>query len=337
MIRAWLSYLPGWALMVALSLIAMGISSLVVIQGSQPLEASALVVILGIILRNAWKLPTPCVPGVKAAEKLLVFGIVLMGFGLNYNKVFSESRDILTLIIVTMTVGFVSIYLLSRWTRLSEKLGILLATGTCICGGTAIALVAPLIKAKEEETSYSIAVIALWGVAAVLLYPLAAKGLGITSSDDFGLFAGTAIHSTPQVVGAGFIFSEEAGKLATAVKLVRNCFMAPIAFLLALWFTRRMTTGEKTSINFAKAFPWFLFAYFLTSWLGTQKYVTPEQFKQYLEPVGKFLIIVGMAGVGLNTDLSSLRKVGVMPLIVGMAGAAIVAGVSAGMIYWLNG
>lgn len=335
MIAVWRSYLPGWALMVVLSLIAMGISKLVVIGGKEPLEASALVVVLGIILRNGWRLPQDCVAGVKAAEKLLVLGIVLMGFGLNYQKVFKESGDILTLILVTMSVGFVAIYLLSRWAKLSEKLGALLAVGTCICGGTAIALVAPLIKAKEEETSYSVAVIALWGVAAVLLYPLVARSLGVTDHD-FGLFAGTAIHSTPQVVGAGHIFSKEAGDLATAVKLVRNCFMAPLALLLALWFSRQLVQGEKTKVSFAKAFPWFLFAYFLTSWIGTQGYVTEDFYKQYLEPVGKFLILLGMAGVGLNTDLGSLRRVGLMPLVIGLVGAAIVAGVSAGMIGWLH-
>ena len=79
-------------------------------------------------------------------------------------------------------------------------------------------------------------------MAAVLFYPLVAKSLGVTDHD-FGLFAGTAIHSTPQVVGAGFIFSEEAGELATAVKLIRNCFMAPLALLLALWFSRQMAQG----------------------------------------------------------------------------------------------
>ena len=335
MIAAWRSYLPGWALMIVLSLIAMGLSKLVVIGGREPLEASALVVVLGIILRNGWKLPAPCVAGVKAAEKLLVLGIVIMGFGLNYEKVFKESGDILTLIIVTMSVGFISIYVLRRWARLTGKLGTLLAVGTCICVGTAIALVAPLIKAKEEETSYSVAVIALWGVAAVLLYPLVARGLGVTDHE-FGLFAGTAIHSTPQVVGAGHIFSKEAGDLATAVKLVRNCFMAPMAVLLALWFSRQAGQGGQSKVSWTKAFPWFLFAYFVTSWIGTQGYINSQMIKDYLEPAGKFFILLGMAGVGLNTDLSSLRRVGMMPLVIGMAGAVIVAGVSAGMIGWME-
>src|SRR5205807_895270 len=127
----------------------------------------------------------------------------------------------------------------------------LLAVGTCICGGTAIALVAPLIRAKEEETSYAVAVIALWGVAAILIYPLGAHELGV-SNEDFGLFAGTAIHSTPQVVGAGIVYSEESGKIATAVKLVRNCFMAPLAMLIALWFATQQVRDEAgPKVNFA--------------------------------------------------------------------------------------
>ncbi len=337
MSAVWLSYLPGWALMCLLSLLAMGLSKLVVIGGNQPLEASALAVVLGIIIRNAWRLPASCVAGVKASEKLLVFGIVLMGFGLNYEKVFKGSGEMLSVILVTMSVGLASIYLLSRWAHLSEKLGTLLAVGTCICGGTAIALVAPLIKAREEETSYSIAVIALCGVAAVLLYPPVAKSLGV-SDHEFGLFAGTAIHSTPQVVGAGFMFSDDAGELATAVKLIRNCFMAPMALILALWFSRQATQedGKSKSISFARAFPWFLFVYFLTSWLGTQGFVPEKFIKAYLEPVGKFFILLGMAGVGLNTDLSSLKRVGLTPLVIGIIGAGIVAAVSAGMIAWFH-
>jgi uncharacterized integral membrane protein (TIGR00698 family) len=180
-----------------------------------------------------------------------------------------------------------------------------------------------------------VAVIALWGVAAILVYPFIAHELDV-SSQQFGLFAGTAIHSTPQVVGAGFIFSDEAGKLASAVKLVRNCFMAPLAFLIAIWFTSKTVTEERgTKIQFARAFPWFLFVYFLTSWLGTQGYVSTISMDRCLS-AGRFLILFGMAGVGLNTDLSSLKKVGLKPLFVGLVGALIVAAISILLIYLLH-
>lgn len=335
-LKTWTGYVPGWLLLVALSLPALWISSLIVVGGKEPVEASALVVILGVLFRNLWKIPAPCLPGVKAAEKLLVLGIVLMGFGLDYRKVLNESQALLAIILVTMTIGFSATFWFSRLARLSDELSVLLAAGTCICGGTAVAVIAPLIKAKEEETSYAVAVIALFGVAAILVYPAVAKTLPHLTDEQFGVFAGTAIHSTPQVVGAGYVYSEEAGKTATAVKLVRNCFMAPMALLLALWWTRkRAAATEETAgakVNYAKAFPWFLFAYFLTSWLGTQGYV-PSDWIKHGEKAGRFLIVLGMAGVGLNTDLSSIRRVGLRPLFIGLAGAAVVAAVSAAMIW----
>src|SRR4051794_36798623 len=117
--RVWLGYLPGWALMVVLSLIAMWVSSCIAVEGkvpgrlSYPVEASALVVILGIVLRNTWGLPARCVAGIKAAEKLLVLGIVLLGFNLNYHEVANKGASILTIILVTMGVGLVAIYFLS--------------------------------------------------------------------------------------------------------------------------------------------------------------------------------------------------------------------------------
>jgi uncharacterized integral membrane protein (TIGR00698 family) len=337
-LRTLLSWLPGWLLLLALALPSLWVSAQIVIGGKEPVEASALVVVLGMVLRNAGRVPAVCLPGIKAAEKLLVLGIVLMGFGLDYHKVLGEGREILAIILVTMAVGGGATFLLSRAAWLSLELSVLLAAGTCICGGTAVALIAPLVKAKEEETSYAVAVIALWGVAAILLYPAIAKlpvvasALHVTDTS-FGIFAGTAIHSTPQVVGAGYVYSEAAGRTATAVKLVRNCFMAPAALLIALAFARRRSDGGR--IHYAKAFPWFLFAFFLTSWIGTNGYVPKEQVK-LLEQSGKFLIILGMAGVGLNTDLGSIRRVGLRPLLVGLLGALIVAGVSIGMIAVLH-
>jgi uncharacterized integral membrane protein (TIGR00698 family) len=337
--KVWLGYL----LLVALALTAYWVSSLIVVGGREPVEASALAVLFGILLRNAWRIPAPCVTGVKAAEKLLVLGIVLMGFSLNYHKVLGEGRVLLSIIIVTMALGFIATLLLSRGAGLSEGLGILLSVGTCICGGTAVAITAPLIKAKEEETSYAVAVIALWGVAAIFIYPTIARQLPI-SDQEFGVFAGTAIHSTPQVVGAAFVYSKEAGDTATAVKLVRNCFMAPLALLIALGHTRKYaaSAGGSPKVNYARAFPWFLFAYFIASWLGTEGYVTKEWLTlgdhhlgiNEFTAAGRFLIVLGMAGVGLNTDHGSIRRDGLRPLFIGLAGAVVVAGVSAGMIGW---
>lgn len=321
--------IPGWLLMLAVGLAASGISHLVELGGKHPLESAVLAVILGITVRNTLPLPQIFHPGIRAFEKVLILGIVLIGASLNFKDIGSQGPRILSIIIATMTLSFFVIFILAKWFRLPTTLSILLSVGTTICGGSAIAVTAPLIKAREEDTSYAISTIALWGLVAIIFYPKIAQVLGV-SDMNFGVFAGTAIHSTPQVVGAGFIFSELAGKTATAVKLVRNCFMAPLAFLIAIWHTHstiKTRRQEESRINVAKAFPWFLFGYFLMAGLSTKGYLTEAGIKAF-NLTGRFLILLGLAGIGLNTNFKSLKSVGIKPLVVGLLGAAVVAGIS---------
>jgi uncharacterized integral membrane protein (TIGR00698 family) len=313
-------------------LAATSISGLVVVGGKNPIEAAVLAIVLGILLRNLGLVPGFCLPGIKAFEKVLILGIVLIGASLNFTTIGSQGLSILAIVLVTMTVGFFLIYLFARIFRLPTGLALLLSVGTTICGGSAIAVTAPLIKAREEETSYAIGTIALWGLIAIILYPKIAQLMGVTEFN-FGVFAGTSIHSTPQVVGAGFIFSDLAGKTATAVKLVRNCFMVPLAFVIALWYTSRAASGEGDGgrVNVAKAFPWFLFGYFIMAGLNTAGFFTAKGVSD-LNTAGKFLILLGLAGIGLNTVFSSFKTVGLKPLVVGLLGSVVVAGCSILMI-----
>ncbi|MCB9030363.1 MAG: putative sulfate exporter family transporter [Deltaproteobacteria bacterium] len=320
-----IAMIPGYILMIVVAVISTYFSQLIEVGGKHPLEAAVIAIIIGVVLRNVKLLPETCEAGIKSFEKLLVLGIVLMGASLNFSTILSQGPKMLIIVLATMIVGFISIYLLSRMLKLSEKLSMLLAIGTTICGGTAIAVTAPLIKAKEEETSYAIGTIALWGLVAIILYPKVAQMLGV-SDFAFGVFAGTAVHSTPQVVGAGFIFSELAGKTATAVKLVRNCFLAPMAFLITIWFAKTSKT-ETSNIDFKKAFPWFLFGYFVMAWFHTKGFFTPEGVTAFTK-AGKFLVLVGMVGVGLNTRLDAFKSVGLKPLVAGLVGSVLVAACS---------
>ncbi|MGD8540013.1 MAG: putative sulfate exporter family transporter [Candidatus Aminicenantes bacterium] len=329
-------FLPGWIMMLIVAIVATSLSKLVEIGGKHPVEAAVIAILLGILLRNFKLTPKICLPGIKAFEKILILGIVLIGASLNFKNFASQGLHILGIIVVTMAVSFFVIYFLGKVFKLPTALAILLAVGTTICGGSAIAVTAPLIKAKEEETSYAIGTIALWGLIAIIFYPKIAQLLGVTDVN-FGIFAGTAIHSTPQVVGAGFIFSDLAGKTATAVKLVRNCFMVPLAFLIAVWYTRNVLANRKsqeTHINVAKAFPWFLFGYFVMAGINTLGYFSAEGIKAF-NTAGRFLILLGLAGIGLNTVFSSFKTVGVKPLIVGLFGSLVVAGCSILMILLL--
>jgi len=322
-------FLPGWILMLVVALFATSLSKLVEVGGKHPIEAVVVAIILGILLRNLGLVPKICLPGIKAFEKILILGIVLIGASLNFRNFVSQGLHIFAIIVVTMAVSFFVIYFLGKVFKLPTSLAVLLSVGTTICGGSAIAVTAPLIKAKEEETSYAIGTIALWGLIAILFYPKIAQLLGVTDVN-FGIFAGTAIHSTPQVVGAGFIFSDIPGITATAVKLVRNCFMSPLALLIAVWYPRNILPSRKsegTHINVAKAFPWFLFGYFIMAGMNTLGYLTAEGVNAF-NSAGRFLILLGLAGIGLNTVFSSFKTVGIKPLIVGFIGSLVVAGCS---------
>ena len=337
-------HLPGWASMLVLAWIATQSQALVEVGGKHPVEAAVIAIVVGVLLRNTKRLPAVLDPGIKAFQTPLIVGIILYGSTLSFSELVGQGARILTTVIVTMMVGFFAIYLVARMFKLPRKLSILLSVGTTICGGSAIAVTSPLIEAKEEETSYAITTIALWGLVAILLYPFAARSMDTITDQAFGIFAGTAIHSTPQVVGAAMIYSEAAGKVATAVKLVRNCFMIPLAFFISIWYARNQTiqTGERgqapserKKMDAKKAFPWYLFAFFVMAILGTKGFFTDTGLAHF-KAWGKFLILTGMAGIGMNTRFSVFKGIGVKPFIVGLIGSAIVAAVSVVLIWVLN-
>lgn len=332
-------FLPGWLVMLIIAIVSALVSGLIVVGGAHPLEPAVVAILLGIVLCNSRLLPAATAAGIKAFETPLICGIVLIGAGLNVADVLGQGWAILGVILGTMVVGFWTIYFLAQAFGLSQRLSLLLSVGTTICGGSAIAVTAPLIEAREEETSYAIGTIALWGVVAMMLYPQLFALIAPGADTAFGVFAGTAVQSTPQAVGAGFIFSELAGDIATAVKLVRNTFIGPLALVIALWYTcsvRRRCDAESEEaqarrVNWLRGFPWFLFGYFAMVALRSYGFFTDIAIDSFTS-WGKFLILVGMAGIGLNTRFSAFRGIGARPLVVGFIGAVILAGAALGLM-----
>ncbi len=321
-----MSLIPGWLWLLGLSSVSLFLSQLVVMGGKHPLEASALAILLGILVKALGWVHESAKAGIGWSEKFLAFGIVLMGAGLNFHSVAGQGAYVLWVILVTMLAGFGLIYALGRVFGLPGSLSLLLAIGTTICGTTAIAIIAPLMKSIEEETAYAVGTVALCGLLAILIYPALGHYWGMNDFT-FGVFAGTAIHSTPQVVGAGFMYSDLAGQTATAVKLVRNCFIAPLALAIAFYYNRG-------SVSLVRVFPWFLFGYFVMAWAQTAG-LFPVALSFWLGEAGKFLILLGMAGIGLSAELGAFKRVGLKPLGVGILGSFLVASVSMSMIYYL--
>ncbi|MGB2906045.1 MAG: putative sulfate exporter family transporter [Candidatus Aminicenantaceae bacterium] len=321
----------AWIVLAAVAYASKWISSLVVINDTHPLESMLVGIVLGALARNLGLMPKKWEPYLKKFETPLLWGILLLGAGFTL-KVASELPLSLVVILVSMAIGFMFVYFVARRVGLPDKLSALLAVGTSICGGSAIAIISPLIKAKEEETSYAVSTIVISAFILLVSLPILGGVLGM-DQQSFGIWAGTSVHNTPQTIGTGYMFGEEAGQVATIIKLTRNMFMIAMAFLVSIWFgakeAERSKLGKKAIL---KAFPWVLFGYVAMAVCAVQGFFTPEGIA-FFKSAGKFLILMGMVGIGFGTDFRAIKRFGIKPLLVGMFGALVVTGVSLLLIY----
>jgi uncharacterized integral membrane protein (TIGR00698 family) len=310
-------------------------------------------VVLGLYLRNWVKIGDSAKPGVKfSIQRLLRFGIILLGLRLSLQDVAATGVTALILVTLCITAALILAYFAGRIFNVPPRLAALIGVGTAICGNTAIVATAPVLDANDEEVSFAVATITLFGLLAVLFYPLIGHLLAL-SDRAFGLWAGTAVNDTSQVVAVGAIYSEAALNIATVVKLTRNTLMAPLIVLFGLFYTRGLNkklsakAAQAAHLDWGKLIPGFVIGFLLMSLVRTagvalgvfpQSVAHPGNLQlaatilTICDETSKFLILMALAGVGLNTDLASLRRMGLKPLIVGTFVALLLALVSLGLI-----
>ena len=240
-----MKYIPGFALIIVISMLARFIQGQITVNGKEVVSAVAIAIILGVLIRNLIGMPESCRPGASfTVKRLLRVGIALMGAQLSLGQILKTGASSVLIVATCIVLAILVVRFVSIRMGMSDRLGTLLGVGTSICGVSAIVATAPAIEAKEEETSMAVATITIFGLLAVLFYPLLGMSLGL-SDRFFGTWAGTAVNDTSQVVATGLIFSQQAGEIATVVKLTRNLFMAPVIVALS-WFylKRRQAEGE---------------------------------------------------------------------------------------------
>ncbi|HSQ16327.1 MAG TPA: putative sulfate exporter family transporter [Anaerolineales bacterium] len=310
-------------------------------------------VLLGLILRNWLRLGARTKAGVKfAIQRILRLGIILLGLRLSLQDVAATGLTALALVTICITAALLMAYLAGRLFHVPPRLAALIGVGTAICGNTAIIATAPVLDADEEEMSFAVATITLFGLLAVLIYPLIGRQMGL-SDHAFGLWAGTAVNDTSQVVAVGAIFSQAALDVATVVKLTRNTLMAPLIVLMGVIYSHGLhrTMSSKAvaaaRLDWRKFIPGFVIGFLLMSLLRTvgvaigvlpQDIANPGNLQnaadilKALDGVSKFAILMALAAVGLNTDLASLRRIGLKPLIIGTCVAVLLALLSLSLI-----
>lgn len=312
-----------------------------------PIESVLLAIVLGLLLNNLVKLPKSIAPGAKYCLKsVLALGIIFMGSKLNFFDVVKFGGLSVGLVVIVIGVALILALWLSKLMKIRDKLGALIAVGCTICGGSAIAATAPAIEAEDSDIAFAVGTITLLGVAAMFIYPAIAGAIGL-SDVGFGIWAGTAIHNTPQVVAAGMIHSPVSGEVATTVKMTRNLFIAPIVILFGYLFRSRRAAGKEVRLNYRELFPMFVLGFVLMALLrtvlanfgfvGSAK--APEMLWpafQILEKTSMWLITIAMAGIGLTTNIGEMKKLGFKGFAVGLITTIIVAMVSAALIFGFN-
>ncbi|MFZ5814714.1 MAG: YeiH family protein [Bacillota bacterium] len=284
-------------------------------------------ILLGLALACASRPAAALQPGLRfAARQLLQAAIVLLGFGMSFRQVLVTGQESLVVMLSTLLLCLGAAWLLGRTLRVSVNLAALIGAGTAICGASAIAAVAPVVRADEQEVAYSISTIFAFNVVAVLLFPALGHLLGF-SQQAFGLWAGTAINDTSSVVAAAYAYGEEAGAYATVVKLARSVMIIPMVFGLSLLRALQASRGGP-EVRWAALIPWFILG-FLAAALAVSAGLVPEAAARYLPLAGRWLILVALAAVGLSADPRGIIRAGWRPLALGAVLWLLVAATSA--------
>ncbi len=239
---------------------------------------------------------------------ILQISIVLMGFGMDLEKVLVVSKDgfVDTLFSVVFVMGMG--YFLTKLLKIDSKVGTLISVGTAICGGSAIAAVSPVLKAENHQISFSLLVVFVLNAVALLIFPSIGHYFNM-SQHAFGQWAAIAIHDTSSVVGASAIYGKEALEVATTVKLVRTLWIIPLALFIAKY------QGDNTTGKLK--IPWFIL-YFVLAVLVAYLLPNAKESFAHLSWMGKHAMIFSLFLIGSGISFKNIKKVGLKSFILGI-------------------
>ncbi|MDP2919958.1 MAG: putative sulfate exporter family transporter [Dehalococcoidia bacterium] len=322
------------------------------------------VIVAGILVRNLFTMPPLFLPGIGfCLKKILRLGIILMGIRLSIFDVLKIGAWGIPIVVVAVISGLVVTSYFGRLLKLPDRLATLIAVGTSICGVSAIVATAPGINAKDEEVTYAIANITVFGIIALVVYPFLSHLIFGGDQTLSGLFTGTAIHETAQVAASGMIHDQTFGTtanpttadVAMVTKLVRNVLMALVIPIMTFVYARRTgTTKNPAEPGYKKAlklFPIFILGFLLLAVIrsigdaglqGTGMalgFWNKQEWADLTKAISQwsgYILATAMAGVGLGTSFRSMKGLGIKPFYVGFVSAAMVGVVAIVMVFLLG-
>ena len=285
------------------------------------LGASIIALFAGTII-NSFFHPKWIKPALKfTSKKVLKLAIILLGASLSVNVIMSVGKMTFFVMIFTFAMCFGGGYFIRRLFGLNWKLSNLISAGTGICGGSAVAAIAPVIDADDKDIAFAMSSTFLFDMVMIALYPLMGKALGM-SDIAYGIWAGTSVNDTASVVASGYAFSEAAGDFATMVKLTRTIAIIPTVLVFAYIGTRikqkemkAAHNGEK--VNLVKIIPWFIGGFLLLAILNSIGCI-PAAVSGSMKSISQFLMVSALAAIGLGTSITDFRKAGLAPMFYGI-------------------
>lgn len=312
-----------------------------VIEGLLPVHligSSVLAIFIGMAI-NTVGVPDVLGSGIKfTSKKVLRFAIILLGMSLDIKMIIEVGIRSFAVMFFTLLTCFGGGYFIGRALKLDWKLSNLISAGTGICGGSAIAAIAPVIDAEDTDVAYALSATFLFDMAMILLFPFMGHALGLTDMQ-FGLWSGTAINDTSSVVAASYAFSEAAGDYATMVKLTRTLSIIPTVLIFAYINIKLKqknavaeTGAEVVKVNFMSLFPWFILGFVGLAIVNSFN-IIPLAVSSFAKSCSKFLMVSALAAIGLNTSVKDIKKSGFAPMLHGFIISILVVIVAIVTIY----
>ena len=331
-----LLYLLGVAICFAVAGISVFLEEL--IPGGL-LGAAIIALFMGTII-NSFFHPAWMKPALKfTSKRVLKAAIVLLGASLSVGTIMSVGKMTFFVMIFTFAMCFGAGYFIRKLFGLNWKLSNLISAGTGICGGSAVAAIAPVIDADDKDIAFAMSSTFLFDMVMIALYPLMGKALGM-SDIAYGIWAGTSVNDTASVVASGYAFSEAAGDFATMVKLTRTIAIIPTVLVFA-WIGTRIkqkelkASGNGKKVNLMNIIPWFIGGFLLLAIINSVGLI-PTNVSGIMKGTSKFLMVTALAAIGLNTSLLDFKKAGLKPMFYGVTIDTLVT-LTALVVIWCMG
>jgi len=339
--------LPGILLSTLIYLLADLLSNFVgkeiLFYEKSPISTVLFAILIGIVVGNFIKIGEIFTKGINFSLKFILrLGIILLGIRIGLTEVFTYGSVSIPLIIICIITVLLAVRFTVKYLKISTEMSYLIAIGTSICGVSAIVAMAPVINAKKGEITYAIANITIFGMFGMLFYPYLANSIFNGEESYIGLFLGTAIHDTAQVIASGLIYEQQFSntkvlEISTITKLVRNTFLLVMIPLFAYFYNREQSVG-KHSIK--GIFPLFVIGFLLMVIIRTigdeifsaQKlFIDASTWKQtiaLIKDLSGIFLSIAMAALGLSINIKELKDMGYKPFIVGFTAATVVGLIS---------